>query len=71
MAVDSDYQHKGIGRELMVEFEQIARQKWVKLLWANCRTPAVGFYEKLGWTVVSEVFEIPTAGPHVKMIRRL
>jgi len=42
-----------------------------RLLWCNARVPAVGFYESLGWRVVSERFEIPTAGPHVKMVRRL
>ena len=41
------------------------------LLWCNARTPAVGFYENMRWRVVSAPFEIPTAGPHVKMVKRL
>ena len=40
-------------------------------LWCNARTPAVGFYQRMGWAVVSDVFEIPTAGPHVRMTKRL
>jgi [ribosomal protein S5]-alanine N-acetyltransferase len=71
MAVDPRYQKQGIGRLLLAEVERIAAEKRVKLLWANCRVPAVEFYRKLGWSVVSEEFEGPTAGPHVKMIRRL
>ena len=41
------------------------------MLWANCRTPAAVFYSKAGWIKVSDEFEIPTAGPHFKMVRRL
>jgi hypothetical protein len=43
------------------------------LLWCNARRtiPAAGFYQKQGWTIVSDIFEIPTAGPHVKMSKRL
>jgi hypothetical protein len=41
------------------------------LLWCNARVPAVPFYREMGWAVVSEPFEIPTAGPHVRMVKRL
>ena len=41
------------------------------LLWCNARVPYVPFYEAMGWRVVSGQFEIPTAGPHVKMLKRL
>jgi hypothetical protein len=43
----------------------------VRQLWCNARVPAANFYRKLGWQVVSEVFEIPTAGPHVRMTKAL
>ena len=36
---------------------------------AMLRVPAERFYHRLGWKTVSEVFEIPTAGPHVRMTR--
>jgi GNAT superfamily N-acetyltransferase len=71
MAVDPAAQRRGIGRKLLQEIERIARERGVSLLWANCRKPAVEFYRKNGWTSVSEEFEIPTAGPHFKMTRRL
>ena len=35
------------------------------------RAPAVPFYQRAGWTVVSDVFDIPTAGPHHRMTRDL
>jgi len=31
----------------------------------------VEFYRKHGWEIVSAVFDIPTAGPHFKMVRKL
>jgi GNAT superfamily N-acetyltransferase len=71
MAVDESHQGCGLGRELLTHAEQIVASRQVHLLWCNARVPAAGFYEKHGWTIVSEVFEIPTAGPHVKMSKRL
>ncbi|HEV7924358.1 MAG TPA: GNAT family N-acetyltransferase [Verrucomicrobiae bacterium] len=72
MAVDEPQQGRGLGRELVTHAEQaVAADSPVRLLWCNARVPAAGFYQKHGWTIVSEVFEIPTAGPHVKMSKRL
>ena len=36
-------------------------------LWANARTAALGLYVRHGWTAVSEVFERPSGGPHVRV----
>jgi GNAT superfamily N-acetyltransferase len=71
MAVDPAYQGRGIGARLLVEAERIALGQGIYLIWANARTPASHFYVQNGWEVVSEMFEIPSAGPHYKMIRRL
>ena len=72
MAVDLPHQRRGVGRQLIGRAEEaLARQDRAGLLWCNARLPAVGFYHKLGWAAVSPVFEIPTAGPHVKMTKRL
>ena len=71
MAVDPMHHRRGIGRVLLIEIERLAVERGVMLLWANCRSPAVAFYTKAGWSVISDEFEIPTAGPHFKMIRRL
>ncbi|MGD1276322.1 MAG: GNAT family N-acetyltransferase [Tepidisphaeraceae bacterium] len=71
MAVHPADQRRGVGRELLEEVDRIAAEKGAKLLWANCRKPAVPFYAKHGWSVVSDEFDVPTAGPHFKMIRKL
>jgi len=72
MAVDEAHQGRGLGRDLLKRAAAAAAAEGkAGCLWCNARTPAAGFYQKQGWTVLSEVFEIPTAGPHVKMSKRL
>ncbi|HEX4054987.1 MAG TPA: GNAT family N-acetyltransferase [Tepidisphaeraceae bacterium] len=69
MAVDPAYQRRGVGRQILTEVDRVAAEKGVRILWANARKPAAEFYRKYGWEIVSEEFEIPTAGPHFKMVR--
>ncbi len=71
MAVAEDWQRTGVGRALL-EYAQadLHETSEIRRLWCNARKPAVGFYEKLGWRVASEEFEIPTAGPHFRMTRQ-
>ena len=38
-------------------------------LWCNARLPAVGFYRRGGFEVVSDEFDVPGIGPHVVMAR--
>jgi GNAT superfamily N-acetyltransferase len=71
MAVAPGRQKSGIGRALLERVdEHVAADPIRKMLWCNARVPAARFYQKLGWEIVSEMFEIPTAGPHFKMIKR-
>ena len=69
MAVASGYQKSGVGRALLKSVDEFVAKQPTRMLWCNARTPAAPFYEKHGWKIVSKVFEIPTAGPHVKMMK--
>jgi GNAT superfamily N-acetyltransferase len=72
MAIEPAWQGRGVGQKLLAEVDRYVLAHPHSLhLWCNARVPAKGFYERLGWKVESEVFEVPTAGPHVKMSRRL
>jgi len=68
MAVEPSLQRSGIGVKLLVEAEIEAKRRKIKTIWANCRTPAVPFYKRAGWQIISEEFQIETAGPHFKMV---
>src|SRR5277367_6067754 len=61
MAVEPAYQGMGIGRKLILAVEEQTRQLGINILWANCRTPAVPFYEKMGWQIISDEFLIKIA----------
>lgn len=70
MASHPAWQGRGLGRQLLAHAELMLRDDPIRLRWCNARTSAIGFYRKMGWTVVSEEFDIPTAGPHRRMISR-
>jgi predicted GNAT family N-acyltransferase len=70
MATDNTHQSKGFGGELLRCGEAlIFADSNVRLFWCNARVPAIPFYQKHGWKVDSEEFDIPTAGPHRKMVK--
>jgi len=72
MATAADFRGRGLGRAMLEFIEQRVRQDaGPRLLWCNARLPASGFYEKLGWQTVSAPFDIPTVGPHVRMVKRV
>lgn len=71
MAVGDGYRKFGIGRELLRAVDDyVASERERQILWCNARAPASAFYHKFGWEIVSDIFEIPTAGPHVRMLKR-
>ena len=73
MATAPQARRTGLGRRVLELIEDDLREDAgrVLLLWCNARVPAVAFYREMGWEVVSDEFEIPTAGPHVRMVKRL
>jgi GNAT superfamily N-acetyltransferase len=71
MATRSDLVGRGVGGAVLRFGEEELRRTGVGLLWCNARVAAVAFYEKMGWSVVSEVFDVPTVGPHHVMRRIL
>lgn len=72
MAVIPSARKLGVGRRLLEVAEQHIRESsHSNIWWCNARLPAVPFYQRLGWQIVSPLFDIPTAGPHHKMMRLL
>lgn len=71
MATDAAVRRRGVGRGLLTLLENDLADAPIRLLWCNARLIAIGFYEAMGWTIQSERFEIPTAGPHHRMAKRM
>jgi GNAT superfamily N-acetyltransferase len=71
MATEPELRRSGAGAAALAACEQHAREHGATLAWCNARVEAIGFYERLGWHVLGEEFEIPTVGPHFVMEREL
>ena len=67
MATDAAYQGRGAGSLVLKELLKWGRENGVRSFWCNAREPAIRFYERHGFSIHSELFDIPTAGPHKVM----
>jgi GNAT superfamily N-acetyltransferase len=70
MATEPDARGKGAGTVVLQELLDHAARAGATRVWCNARVPARSFYERAGFRVVSEVFELAHIGPHVVMERR-
>jgi ribosomal protein S18 acetylase RimI-like enzyme len=68
--VDPTYHGKGIGQRLMRHVEQIAKKRGICTLTLISSLTAVGFYEKLGYKKVKEVFN-KSLGHQIIMKKKL
>ncbi|ESU29431.1 acetyltransferase [Flavobacterium limnosediminis JC2902] len=71
MAVLEKHQRMGLGEQLVKKAEHYVREKNGKLIWFNAREKAVPFYEKLGYKINGNPFEINDIGTHFVMYKRL
>jgi GNAT superfamily N-acetyltransferase len=71
MATLPEVQGRGFGRALVEACLAAVRGAGGTILWCNARTPAAGFYRRQEFAGIGEEFEIPTAGPHLRMWRDL
>ena len=57
----------GVGSAVLSALLEHARAHRATSVWASVRTPAQGLYERAGFSVESEVYDVPPIGPHVMM----
>lgn len=70
MATDERHRRTGLGTRLVAHaLADIDRERPARQVWCNARLVVTSFYRRLGWTVVSEPFDIAGIGPHVRMLR--
>lgn len=69
MATHPDHQGTGAGGVLIKAAVEHLRQLGCDQLWCNARLKAVPFYERQGFVVHGELFDIAGIGPHYLMHR--
>lgn len=60
----------GIGNLVMKKLEELAKSKGFEKLKLNSQTHAEGFYKKLGYETISDIF-MDAGIPHVTMIKHI
>jgi predicted GNAT family N-acyltransferase len=70
ICVLSTHRKGGSGKLIMDKIEETAKEKGLKKLKLHGQTQAEGFYQKLGYETVSDVF-MEAGIPHVTMIKEL
>jgi predicted GNAT family N-acyltransferase len=71
MAVEPEYEGRGIGRKIMTAIETIAADNSRSTIVLDAREPAVGFYQRLGYTVTEKSYLLFDAIQHYRMVKRL
>lgn len=64
-------EHRGLGLGTKLAEASVAHAHSIRLapIWCNARTSAAGYYTRLGFTQLGDVFEIAGIGAHVVMVR--
>ena len=68
MATDQVARGTGAGRALLAHGLARVADRGGDLVWCHARVSAAGFYERFGFTVVTEPYDKPGIGPHVGMV---
>lgn len=71
MATDTPFLGRGYGKQLIAFAIDYLRGLNANYIWCNARTTAVKFYQKLGFDLISDEFEIAGVGLHYEMILKL
>lgn len=64
MATHPEFRGSGAGKKLVQHGIRMLKEKGGQVLWCDARLNAVGFYESLGFSHLSEIYDVPKIGPH-------
>jgi ribosomal protein S18 acetylase RimI-like enzyme len=71
MATAAHARGRGAATQVLSALLRHAEAAGATRIWCNARIPARSLYERAGLRVVSEQFELPEIGPHVRMELRV
>lgn len=64
MATDPTFRGQHTGRALIEHGLQLLSEQGEEVLWCDARIGAIPFYEKLGFSKLPQVYDVPNIGPH-------
>lgn len=67
MATLKEYQGMGAGKLMLKKVIELLQERKVDVLWCNARVVAVPFYQKQGFSIYGNSFDINYVGEHYKM----
>ena len=67
MATEPEARGRGAGSAVLAALIDYAREQGAERIWCNARIAARTLYERAGFVVASEEFEIKGVGPHYRM----
>ena len=68
MATEAAVRGSGAGRAMAEDGLRRVVERGGDVVWCDARVSAVGFYERMGFTVVTEEYDKPGIGPHLGML---
>jgi predicted GNAT family N-acyltransferase len=71
MATDPRVRGRGVGRALVADGLVRVSAIGAQLVWCDARRAAVGFYERIGFTTVTDEYDLRPVGPHRGMLIEL
>jgi predicted GNAT family N-acyltransferase len=67
MATSPSVRGKKVGRQIIEASIEKLKKMNITLLWCDARLEATGFYERLGFKMKGEIYDVPNIGPHKLM----
>ena len=64
MATHPDYRKLHAGHLLLKEAIRLLKQLNAEVLWCDARLHATGFYQKAGFSMLPDIYEVKNIGPH-------
>ena len=71
MATSPKVRGENFGKQV-IDFALVElKNRGVELLWCDAREVAIGFYEKMGFNILGDFYEVPMIGKHKLMYYKL
>ncbi len=71
MATLPEVRGEGFGNLLIKKGAEILQQKAIEFVWCNAREVALGFYQRNGFEIVGQSFDIEKIGVHYRMVKEI